>query len=554
MKNQAMDRSKSLRPVITEAFDLQSRERARAGFHQSAPRSINVNLDLLKAKVKVSLYEILGLDPRELIRAIGAPLCSQCRKVLSYRSIIQSIPAGEGVLLVVVPWSAFHRTLSIRAAAEIWGATRVVLERSLHLVGEVEPEVLVPAMASDRYGGVVARSLSRTMDRSELEEEVRRAAESVGFPLSLVSVDQGKIGQSVLIEGEWWCSGCETGCSIDGQSFEFGLMVNGERHPFITTYQVLSEPVGDLGSLLRMPGVSVENAITTQFIQFFDLIDSTPLASRRWLDCWEDLSHAERYIVRLTPLGLSHLSGTSVFLEDVSLLGEHERDALNRIIELLGPNCSVVWCEDSEIDTDLRSECRIHIGDGGLLSESGVPPASVLDCDLLSPSQGDLLLDVLEIGSALTQVFVTLPESRRLGLHSVDFIKSDGTLGRWSFEIEKQGYSYKRLLVAPIEEVIIKVSLPYQIFMYLSMLTEMGYGGLYLEQPLSRSWIKVFRLIPWLCAQPAFPVQIVNPLTGCTPDEVGPFMSLMKVMHQQNKEIFLKTRQRWVRQYFGVNK
>jgi hypothetical protein len=179
---------------------------------------------------------------------------------------------------------------------------------------------------------------------------------------------------------------------------------------------------------------------------------------------------------------------------------------------------------------------------------------AVLDCDFLPPSQGDLLLDILEIRLSLTQVFSTLPESRRLGLHCGDFMKSDGTLSRWSFDIEKQGYSYKRIIDTPVEEIITRVGFPYQILTCLSILAEMGYGGLYLGQSLAHSDIKIFRLIPWLCAQSAFPVQILNPLTGCTPDEVAPFMNLMRVMHRNNKEIFLKTRQRWVRQYFGVNK
>jgi hypothetical protein len=233
-------------------------------------------------------------------------------------------------------------------------------------------------------------------------------------------------------------------------------------------------------------------------------------------------------------------------------LGEADRVAVHRIIELLGQNCTIVWCEDGELDTDFRSECGIDVDGWGGAMQPGVTPVAVIDCDFLTPSQGDLLLDVLDIRASLVQVFVTLPESRRLGLHSTDFVKSDGTPGRWSLEIEKQGYSYKTLIEAPIEEIITRVSLPYKILTYLSMLIGMGYGGLRLNQSLSGSCKKTFRLLPWLCAQTAFPVQILNPLTGCTPDEIAPFMSLMRVMHQQKKQIFLKTRQRWVQQYFGV--
>lgn len=553
MKNQAMTGSEKARPVVIEASDLESRERALEAFHRGAPRSIRVRLDLLKARVKLNLHEILGLDPRDLIRAIGSPLCPDCYRELRYRSIIESIPESEGIILIVVPWSAFHRTMSIRGAAEIWGATRVVWNQILHLAGEVDPGVLIPTMASDCYGGVVVKSLSCAMVRTELEEEVRRTAESGGFPLSLVSIDQGILSQSVLIEGEWWCSFCETGCSIDGRSVEYGLIVDGERHPFMTTYQVLSESIGDLGAILREPGVSVETPISAQFEVFFNLIDGTGLASRKWLDSWEDLTHADRYIVRLIPLGLAHLSGVCAILEDVSLFGKNERKAVHRIINFLGPDSSVVWCEDGEINTDLRSEFNIQIK-GIEEGQPDVTPSSILDCDFLPPAQGECLLDVLDIRSSLTQVFVTLPESRRLGLQVGDFMKPDGTSGRWSVEIEKQGYSFKRLLKTPIQDILASVALPYQILTYLSMLTEMGYGGLCLEQPLSTSCVKIFRLIPWLCAQPEFPVQILNPLTGCTPDEAAPFMSLLRVMHGQNKEIFLKTRQRWVRQYFGVNK
>lgn len=555
MKNQGMGDAENVEARLEVASDLESRERAVQACHGNVQRRIRVNLDSLKTKLRADLSEIFGLDPRELIRAIGRPLCPRCRQFLHYRSISEVIPETEGVLLVVVPWSVFHRTLSITAAAEIYGATRVVLEQRLHLVEQIAPEVLLPSMAADRYGGVVAKSLSRTMERSQLNEEVRRIAESIGFPLSLVSVNNRIIVQSILIAGEWWCSSCETGCSIDGHSFEFGLMVNRERHPFMTTHQVLSEPIGDLCTVLRTQGVANDTALFAQFNLFFNLITGTDLTRHTWCTGWEDLSYADRYIARLIPMALSHLSGVCAVLEDLSLLDGTEREVIRQIILNLGPKCSVIWCEDSEVETDLRSEVDIYLADEGGSSVMGaVNPAAVLECDSLPPPQGDLLLDVLEIRHSLIEVFSTLPESRRRGLHDTDFMKSDGTLGRGSLEIEKQAYSLKRIIETPIEEVIAKVGLPYQMWNCLSILSEMGYGGLYLAQPLAPSHRKIFRLIPWLCAQSDYPVQISNPLTGCTPDEVAPFTSLVRVMHQHDKEIFLKTRQRWVRQYFGVNK
>jgi len=386
---------------------LRGRKTASSITERSNTRSIRVDLEAVKTRVRANLSEIIGFDPRELIRAVGSPLCQKCRKFLHYKSIAEAIPEDDGVLLVVIPWSAFHQTLTIRGAAEICGATRILLEQKLYLLEEFESDILIPTITSDPIvggggGGVVAKSLSYTMDRSELTDEIRRTAELIGFPLSLSSIHKGVVSEAVIIQGEWWCPHCAVGCHVDVKLFDYGLQVDGlHHHPAITTYQVFSQSLNELGKAMKILPPQIKVLIVTQFNRLFELISETTLLHRNWCSGWEELSYAERYMARLIPLAMSRLARVQVQLADLSLLNREERDATNTIVQNFGPGCSIAWLEDSYIVTDLRSEFHVHLEYEGVSSLLATKSMAVLDCDLLPSLSGDLLLDILQMRSAL---------------------------------------------------------------------------------------------------------------------------------------------------------
>lgn len=546
---------------------------------------------LISVPLDTGLISLIGIDPVEIISAFGEPICSRCKTYLTYLTLRQAdLPSGD-VIVAVVPWVLLDRAISICTLAEIHGASRIVCNNKLVRISEVDerlsPINFLSGDLKDDFssGGIVVNSFVPENKEQDLGVEVSNLIKMFGFPLVFFGLTEGKVCEHYVCGGQWLCNGCKEFYVVDEWHKEYGLGRSSLPEssdwpvctsPAITTVDLDSFSLERFFQLIKAE-VPADDPLCVQIDLLWSFIAGSSLSKKLWNDSWQDLTFSERYILRIMAFFWCHLSNVRLVLNDVSLLDDVSCQCIwDMITSNADETLEVYWIEDNYNFYNLVS----GLPDKIVIDSDSLPVSiefsSVIDCQGLGVVMTDHLINTLDLQSSMASLFATLPESLILGLQESHFYcQQYGWQTKWGRAIKKQGYSLTDCLSMTIDRLLREVELSSVIVSCLMTLQEVGLGWLRLIDQVEKPVARFLKLIAWIDSREFSDLAglklnanyrdrdslesdnvksllLLNPLIGCMPKDVEPFVNYLELMYQRNRRVYIATRQAWVRNYFGL--
>jgi hypothetical protein len=530
---------------------------------QAVVQVMVVNKDILLEPIPRTIEQLFGFKLADFIKAVGSPICPCCKSLLSLSNLRESLATSSGILVVAVPWKSFPATLTVNVAATVNEASRVVLDGKLQSLKKVPLEKAVPHASCEALrGGVVVESLSLTpalLESNTLQQEIAEIEQKYGYPLLYCVTSGYDITSVYYVSGAWWCSVCQKGYDDKQRhfSFEYGVVHPEDSSYIITDRMASSLSLFSLTLLLDTYATSAPPATATRLKAVCALLYKSSLGKRPVKTLWKDLSLSQRYVLRVSVVALLEIALCELVLDDISLLEKSDRQFIEEVCLakfVVTSNLKqkkTLIIEDSNSPVSKKSPCKVKVLNKQQ-SRRATEISATIDVDDLQNFDGTTVFQLLNLGSSFVKLYEMLPESRRRGLTTQDFISAQGILSFASWEVGRGSETLAELLDYTVSHVASLGTWPQNISTILEFAAESGYSNCLLTYVPCRGEARALRLIPWLAEQGKKNILIENPLTGTFLEEVSYFDALIKAATQRNFVISIRSRQQWVNSYYGV--